>query len=179
MVLVVPAFGTGCAPFFARQVDGSRFSEALQLQRQGDRDRALTIYRSLDPVERHYPGVLNNMGVIYAQQGKLDLAERTLALALDLEADEATIWANLGIVQLVNGRPLAAKETLLEVEPAADRLLTRAVKPGRAHWADFEAVQRRVRRAVSTADRYLARLEQREPLSASRVAELTVFHGDL
>lgn len=159
---------SGCAALFTRQVDGVRFREALQLQLRGERDRALAIYRSLDPVARRYPGVLNNMGVIHARQGRLDVAVRLLSQAAEIETEEVVIWSNLGIVRLLDGDPRGAREALERVAPAGERMLLRAVGPGRVDWG-YREVQARVQRAVERAERYLART--REPLrQADRLA---------
>jgi tetratricopeptide (TPR) repeat protein len=156
-VVVLPL--CGCGYFFQLDVDGHRFQEALRLQRQGEQDRALAIYRSLEPEQRRYPGVLNNLGVIYARQGRLDLADAALTKASELEQDEVVIWANLGIVRFLRHRLPEALHALEQVAPAGDRQLVRAVDPGRVDWR-YRPVQQKVRRAVTVANQYLARLGQ-------------------
>lgn len=169
---------SGCATFFARQVDHARFRQALKLQRNGEKGlaQALAIYESLDAVERGYPGVLNNMGVIYARQGRLDLAEIKLSQAAVMDPDEVTIWNNLGIVRLLDGRPEAARAALELVEPVGDQLLARVVSVGRRDWDQrYRRLQERVQAAIARAKRCLARIEERDPRQAVRVAQLRLY----
>jgi Tfp pilus assembly protein PilF len=173
---------SGCASFYAHQADLTAFRRALELQRYGERGQALalTIYRSLDPVERGYPGVLNNMGVIYAKQGRLDLAEVKLSQAAVMDPDEVTIWNNLGVTRLLAGRPHAARAALELVEPTGERVLQRAVSPtGRRDWDQrHRRLQEHISRAVARAKRCLARIEeQRDPLQAVLVAHLQLYGG--
>jgi Flp pilus assembly protein TadD len=168
LLLGVSLLLSGCAGLFTRQVDGVRFREALQLQLQGERDRALAIYRSLDPVAHRYPGALNNMGVIHARQGRLDVAEQLLSQAAEIETEEVVIWSNLGIVRLLGGDPRGARAALERVAPAGERMLLRAVGPGRVDWG-YREVQARVQRAVERAERYLAR-KLEPPRRADRLA---------
>lgn len=154
VVVLLPALLTGCATFFEHQIDSHRFSQAIALQRKGDRDKALKIYRSLTPHERRYPGVLNNIGVIYAQQGRLDIAEQRLAEAVRLEGDEAVIWTNLGIVRFLMEQHTTARQALEEVSTAGKRRLTKVAGKGRANF-DYSLVRGRVNRSVAKAEAYL------------------------
>jgi lipoprotein NlpI len=167
---------SGCASYFARRADLDLFKQAVNLQRNGPRGQtlALAIYRSLDAVERGYPGVLNNMGVIYAKQGRMDRAEVKLSQAAVMDPDSVTIWNNLGITRLLDGRPEAARAALELVEPTGDRVLKRAVSAtGRRDWDHrYRRLQEHVARAIARAKRCLSRLEERTPRQAVRVADL-------
>jgi tetratricopeptide (TPR) repeat protein len=150
----------GCASFFQLQVDRYSFDEALALQRRGSRAEALALYESLNPRQRRYPGALNNIGVIHAQQGRLAEAERALALAAGIEADEAVIWTNLGVVRYLQGRHLEARATLREVSPAGLRQLARVISNGRMDW-DYQDARLRVDRSRDKAEAYIKLIEQR------------------
>jgi tetratricopeptide (TPR) repeat protein len=167
---------SGCASYFARRADLELFKQAVNLQRNGPRGQtlALAIYRSLDGVERGYPGVLNNMGVIYAKQGRMDQAEVKLSQAAVMDPDSVTIWNNLGVARLLDGRPEDARAALELVEPTGDRLLQHAVSAtGQRDWDNrYRRLQEHVQRAVARAKRCLARIEEEKPRQAVRVADL-------
>lgn len=145
----------GCAHFFQLNMDQSRFEHALALHRSQRADEALAVYWSLDPANRRYPGVLNNIAVIHAQLGDLDQAEKMLDLAAEMEQDEVVIWANLGVVRYHQHRHLLACQALERVAPIGERQLVRSVTPGRVKWL-YKKAHQKVKRSIAVADRYLA-----------------------
>jgi hypothetical protein len=137
-------------------------------------DEALAVYWSLDPANRRYPGVLNNIAVIHAQLGDLDQAARLLDLAAGMEQDEVVIWANLGVVRFCQRRHLLASQALERVASVGERQLIRSVTPGRVKWR-YRLAHQKVKRSMAIADRYLALISkdtdrQVKPIDQGRLA---------
>lgn len=157
VILVLVLLGaTSCQLTIRWHRDTSRFRRALALQRQGQHEQALALYRAITG-ERRYVGALNNMAVIHAEAGDTERSERLLVEATTIDPDLATLWANLGLVRYIRGQRDEAADALKEVAPARQRMLHRAVSNGRATW-DYDDLKEKTRRSIRVARKYLEKL---------------------
>jgi tetratricopeptide (TPR) repeat protein len=155
LLAVLPGV-TGCHLTTGWYRDTRQFKEALELQRTGQSQQALAVYRAISQ-NRRYVGALNNMAVIHAMEGDLKLAEGLLTEAAEIEPDLVTLWANLGVVRYLRGQREMAVEALREVVPARRRMLDRAVSAGRVPWR-YDDLKAKTRRSMRIAREYLEKL---------------------
>ncbi|AWN17458.1 tetratricopeptide repeat protein [Salinisphaera sp. LB1] len=76
----------------------AQFLQAMALARTGDASHAIDLYRKLSTEYPQRARVWNNLGVLYARQGRLDKARDALAHAVAAAPDYAVADENLGDV---------------------------------------------------------------------------------
>lgn len=79
----------------------ARFLQAMALAQTGNVDGAVDLYRRLAAQYPERARVWNNLGVLYARQGRLDEARDALAHAVESEPGYAAAEENLGDVYIV------------------------------------------------------------------------------
>jgi Flp pilus assembly protein TadD len=97
-----------------------RTEQAHARMMEGDREGAREIFKEILLQNPGYPAALHGVGVLNAEQGEVEEAERWLRQAIDADSDNALPWNDLGEVLRMLGRgdeAIAAYRRALELDP--------------------------------------------------------------
>ncbi len=99
----------------------ARFIRGLALARTGQADAAISMFRELADEYPDLAEPLNNLGVLYAQQGKFELAQQAFEKAVKVNPEHGPAQENLGDVYVALARNAFEKAAGLEQNNTAVR----------------------------------------------------------
>ena len=110
------------------QQPGAQFMRALALAGLGKLDEAVSGYelilKSKADIKPFIPEIYNNLATLYAKQGKLDLAKKTLEKGMATNQKYKTLYDNLSAVYVEMARGAYSKALKLGVQAKSVRLKT-------------------------------------------------------
>jgi Tfp pilus assembly protein PilF len=106
------------------------YNRAVSLQGNGEKQRALALYRAILLLDSTHVRTMNNMGVLFARKGAYDSAFHYYSRVLRYEPGMTQTYVNLISVQLMRGDSAQAREIFarLKTLPADSALLEKAVE---------------------------------------------------
>jgi Tfp pilus assembly protein PilF len=78
-------------------------AKGLASSKKGDFNNAVKMFEEANKLDKSDIEIVNNLGFSYFKQGKLDLAQQAITIALTQSPSRATAWENLGEVFGVRG----------------------------------------------------------------------------
>ncbi len=106
------------------------YNRAVSLQGNGEKQRALVLYRRILSLDSTHVRTMNNMGVLFARKGAYDSASHYYSRVLRYEPGMTQTYVNLISVQLMRGDSAQAREIFarLKTLQADSALLEKAAE---------------------------------------------------
>ncbi len=74
------------------------FMEGLKAQQQGERNKAIALYQKALQTFPHHQASLNNLAIMYFEEGKVAETEHIYRLLIKLDVHNPLAWNNMGVI---------------------------------------------------------------------------------
>jgi len=168
--VLLGSYATGCAPLAAQQRGDAAFRSALAAQLGGDEQRAEALYRNIVALGLDWSAVYNNLAVIAVHRHEPAMARELLRRAVAADNRDVVALTNYGVVSYWLDDYAEARSALAEARQLRKRLVDSVPSVG-TNQRDLEQYARDTEALDRVAQRYIKRMESKEPPALSRRAD--------